>query len=132
CVWLEIGRPLRAVNVFVHLKRSWMSRESVAAVALFLLGAGLIAGLRWRAWPTAVAALVFLYCQARILGAARGIPAWRAPLTVPLLVATALAEGVGLFAVVASWTQPPATFAWALAALAIVRSLLWFAWRLAL
>ena len=61
CVWLEIGRPLRAVNVFVHLRTSWMSREALAAIALFLLGAGLVLGLRSPAWAIALTAAVFLY-----------------------------------------------------------------------
>ena len=28
CVWLEIGRPLRAMNVFFNARTSWMSREA--------------------------------------------------------------------------------------------------------
>jgi phenylacetyl-CoA:acceptor oxidoreductase subunit 2 len=88
-VWLEIGRKLRAVNVFFNPFTSWMSRESFAALLLFPLGI---------AYPPLAApmALVFLYCQARILHAAKGIPAWRAPQVVPLIVFTGLAEGAGL------------------------------------
>ncbi len=63
-----------------------------AAVALALVG-----GLAGLAWLAAALALVFVYCQARMLQAAKGIPAWREPLTVPLIVATGLAEGGGLF-----------------------------------
>ncbi|GAB3774725.1 hypothetical protein GCM10028796_49560 [Ramlibacter monticola] len=131
-VWLEIGRPLRAVNVFVHLRTSWMSREALAAVVLFVLGAGLIAGLRWRLWPTAVAAAVFLYCQARILGAARGIPTWRHPLTVPLLVLTGLTEGMGLFWLLGAWANPPLLQAVPFAMLLLARGLLGRLWRLRL
>jgi phenylacetyl-CoA:acceptor oxidoreductase subunit 2 len=130
CVWLEIGRPLRAVNVFVHLRTSWMSREALAAVVLLVLGAGLVAGLRWRLWPTALAAAVFLYCQARIVGAARGIPTWREPLTVPLLVVTGLTEGMGLFWLLGAWARPPLVLAVPLAALVLARALLWRVWRL--
>ena len=36
CVWLEIGRPLRAINVFFHPQTSWMTREGIVAVPLFL------------------------------------------------------------------------------------------------
>jgi phenylacetyl-CoA:acceptor oxidoreductase subunit 2 len=37
----------------------------------------------------------FLYSQARILAANKGIPAWRHPASVPLDGATGLAEGAG-------------------------------------
>lgn len=105
CVWAEIGRPWRALNVFFHPQTSWMSRE--AALAPLLLGAGALS-LRWPGLLpiAALAAAAFLYCQARILHAARGIPAWREALTVPLLVATGVAEGAGLYALTApAWGQ---------------------------
>jgi len=98
CVWLEIGRPLRALNVFVNLRSSWMSREALVSVFLFALGLGLAAGVKSWAAPVVIAAVAFIYCQARIVQAARGIPAWREPLTVPLLITTGLAEGAGLSA----------------------------------
>ncbi|WBY03220.1 dimethyl sulfoxide reductase anchor subunit [Ramlibacter tataouinensis] len=129
CVWLEIGRPLRALNVFLHLRSSWMSREAVAAVVLFLLGSGLVLGMPWRAWPTGIAALVFLYCQARILREARAIPAWRAPLTLPLVMLTGLAEGIGLFWLLAAWLRPEAFLMLPLAGMPIARGALWLVWR---
>ena len=88
-VWLEIGRKLRAIHVLFNPFTSWMTRESFAALLLFPLGA---------AFPPLAApvALFFLYCQARILRASKGIPAWRAPEVVPLIVFTGLAEGAGL------------------------------------
>ena len=128
-VWLEIGRPLRALNVFVQLRRSWMSREALSAVVLFALGLGVLVGLRWGGWPIALAALAFLYCQARILGAALAIPAWREPLTVPLMVLTGLAEGAGLFWLLAAWQHPPLVLAAPLGALVVLRWVLWSAWR---
>jgi len=94
-VWLEIGRKLRAAHVFFNPFTSWMTRESFAALLLFPLGIGSI--FVPSALPfAAAAALAFLYCQARILRAAKGIPAWRAPQIVPLIVFTGLAEGAGL------------------------------------
>lgn len=132
CVWLEIGRPLRAVNVFVHLRRSWMSREALAALVLFALGAGLLVGMHWRAWPTAAAAAAFLYCQARIVGAARAIPAWCAPLTPSLLVVTALAEGAGLFWLLSAFFDVPRGLLAPFGFLLILRAGLWYAWRLQL
>jgi phenylacetyl-CoA:acceptor oxidoreductase subunit 2 len=94
-VWLEIGRKLRALHVLFNPFTSWMTREAFVAVLLFPLGLGAI--FVPQALPAAaLAAAAFLYCQARILRAAKGIPAWRAPEVVPLIVATGLAEGAGL------------------------------------
>jgi phenylacetyl-CoA:acceptor oxidoreductase subunit 2 len=47
-VWLEIGRPLRAMNVMRRPGSSWMSREAMVAPLVFALGLGVAAGLR--AW----------------------------------------------------------------------------------
>jgi len=129
-VWLEIGRPWRAANVFLHLRSSWMSREALAAVVLFVLGLGLLSGMRWPAWPAGAAALAFLYCQVRILLNARGIPAWRHPFTGMLVAVTALAEGVGLYAIAAALQlHANAGAALALALLVLTRALLWEVWR---
>ena len=103
CVWLEIGRPLRAMNVFFNPGGSWMSREALVSVLLFGLGLGMVLGVRAWAAPVVVLSLAFIYCQARIVQAAKGIPAWREPLTVPLLVTTGLAEGAGLFWLATAW-----------------------------
>jgi len=106
CVWLEIGRPLRALHVFFNPRTSWMTREGFVALLLFAAGLAAAAGagglawvtwVTWATWVTALLALAFVYCQGRILKASRGIPAWREPAIVPLIVATGLAEGGGLF-----------------------------------
>lgn len=94
-VWLEIGRKLRALHVFFNPFTSWMTRESFAALLLFPLGLGAALTLQFT-WAPALAAGAFLWCQARILRAAKGIPAWRAAQIVPLVVTTGLAEGFGL------------------------------------
>jgi phenylacetyl-CoA:acceptor oxidoreductase subunit 2 len=95
-VWLEIGKKLRAVNVFFNPFTSWMTRESFAALVLFALGAAAL----WQAQPflplAGLAALAFVYCQGRILHASKGIPAWRAPQVVLLIVSTGIAEGAGI------------------------------------
>jgi phenylacetyl-CoA:acceptor oxidoreductase 26-kDa subunit len=130
CVWLEIGRPLRALNVFRNPRTSWMAREALAANALVV--AGLAAAAGWPGMPLLAAALapVFVYCQGRMLGAARGIPAWRAPLLLPLMLASAGAEGGGLF-----WLAQPArvhempALWWSFGALLLARWLLWSGWR---
>jgi phenylacetyl-CoA:acceptor oxidoreductase subunit 2 len=95
-VWLEIGKKLRAINVFFNPFTSWMTRESFAAVLVFAFGAASL----WKAQPflplAGLAALAFVYCQGRILHASKGIPAWRAPQVVLLVVSTGIAEGAGI------------------------------------
>ncbi len=97
-VWLEIGRPWRFLNVYRQPARSWMTREAYAALPVFafgLLALGFPDPIMTGA--AAIFALVFLYCQARILQAAKGIPAWRVPFFLPLVIATGLTEGAGFF-----------------------------------
>lgn len=129
CVWAEIGRPWRALNVFFHPQTSWMSRE--AAVAPLLMASG-AASLLWPQLQPLAAALaaVFLYCQARILQACKGIPAWREPMTVPLVAATGLAEGAGLYWILAPWWGQGNILSWlTLGALLLLRFVLGSAWR---
>jgi phenylacetyl-CoA:acceptor oxidoreductase subunit 2 len=95
-VWLEIGRPWRAMHVFINPRQSWMTREAMVAAVMFPAGLAAmfvpaLGGL------VLLLALGFVYCQARMLQAAKGIPAWREPMLVPLVVVTGLAEGGGLF-----------------------------------
>ncbi len=129
CVWLEIGRPWRAMNVFRQPQRSWMSREAMAGAVLFpitLVAAFMVPGL---AWAAAALALAFLYCQSRMFVAARGIPAWRAPLTSPLIVATGLAEGMGLFVASAPARGIGTKSLVALALLVLLRAAVWVLYR---
>ena len=99
CVWLEIGRPLRALNVFINPWTSWMSREAIISVVLFSAGLAAMLGFAGWLWVTAALALGFLYCQSRMLPAARGIPAWRSSWLSPLFLVTAACEGCGMFLV---------------------------------
>ena len=69
-VWLEIGRKARALHVFFNPFTSWMTRESFAALILFPLALGSMLTLSFVP-AAALAALAFLWCQARILRAAR-------------------------------------------------------------
>jgi phenylacetyl-CoA:acceptor oxidoreductase 26-kDa subunit len=134
CVWAELGRPLRALHVFFNPRTSWMTRESIAATALFPVGAAAAAGayygVQGGAWVAAVVALVFIYCQSRMLQAAKGIVAWREPRVVALLLATSLAEGAGLFWLAQSWHgHGGAGLALVFGALLLVRAGVWFAYR---
>ena len=131
CVWLEIGKPLRFLNVYRHARTSWMTREAMAGPPL--LAAGLAAAVWGHAALFALAGtlgLVFLYCQARILKQSIGIPAWRAPSLVPVIVATGLAEGAGILAMVAGLAGWPARdLAVGLGLAVAARGLVWRAYR---
>ncbi len=133
-VWLEIGRKLRAAHVFFNPRTSWMTRESYVAIAVFALGIAAVATADARlALACGAAALAFAWCQGRILRASKGIPAWRAPEVVPLIVTTALAEGAGLAALggaALSWPLAPALGLLALALIA--RALAWTRYRAAI
>jgi phenylacetyl-CoA:acceptor oxidoreductase subunit 2 len=130
CVWLEIGRPWRAINVFRRPNASWMTREAMVSVLVFGLGLGVVVGLRGWAPLLLFAALAFVYCQGRIVQAGKGIPLWREPLTVPLLVATGLAEGAGLYWLAGVAPARGGTLlALLFAALVLARWLLWRTWR---
>jgi len=113
-VWLEIGKPWRAFNVFFRPQTSWMTREGIVALPLFAVGVtaslfdtdfGLLAASRSPLVPaliTAVLGMVFLYCQVRILHSAGGLPAWREPRAMPLLGLSGLTEGLGMYLLVTS------------------------------
>lgn len=134
-VWLEIGRPLRFLHVFLNPGTSWMSREALLAPPLFVLG-GLAV---WFDQPLLClmaggVGVAFLYCQSRILTAAKGIPAWRDPMVVPLIMITGLTEGAGLLLAImflAVGSDP--WFLVAFLGLLILRLSAWlgYRWRLA-
>ncbi|TAK48202.1 MAG: phenylacetyl-CoA:acceptor oxidoreductase [Xanthobacteraceae bacterium] len=99
CVWLEIGKPWRAINVLFHPHTSWMTREALLVPPLMAAGAAaVLIDIRF-VYLAALFAAGFMYCQARMLLASRGIPAWCQKEIVPLILATALAEGAGAFLV---------------------------------
>ncbi|WP_018991604.1 DmsC/YnfH family molybdoenzyme membrane anchor subunit [Aromatoleum toluclasticum] len=130
-VWTEIGRTWRAFNVLFHPQTSWMTREAyVAALTGALVAGWAFTGIAPLAHAAGLAALLFLYCQARILKAARGIPAWREPAIVPLIVATGLVEGVSLLVLIATAQEVPSSaLLAALTALAVLRFASWLRYR---
>ena len=129
-VWVEIGRPLRALHVFFNPRTSWMSRESLLAPLLLVAALAAAFGVPLAGAMAALLALAFVYCQGRILQAAKGIPAWREPLLVPLIVATGLVEGGGALLLWHAVSGLASTWAWLGFALALLaRGLLWRAWR---
>jgi phenylacetyl-CoA:acceptor oxidoreductase subunit 2 len=120
-VWFEIGRKARALHVLFNPFTSWMTREAFVALLLFPLALGaLLTGKALAA--AALAALAFLWCQARILRAAKAIPAWRSPRVVALIVTTGLAEGAGIALFFS-------TEEWMLAAFALAVAARLLAWR---
>ena len=134
CVFLKIGRKLRFWRAVSRPQTSWMTRELYAVAVLY---PAILANLLW---PSAILsllagalALVFLWCQAKILHRARGIPAWRVPLMPWMLLATGLLEGTGLLALLLAWLkglgQPGILVPVAGLALVAVNAALWIAYR---
>lgn len=105
CVFLKLGRRFRFWRVATRWQSSWMTRETYFVGVIY---PALLANLLW---PNTVlhaliaaAAAGFLVCQANILHAAKGIPIWREPIIVPLLIVTGLLEGAGLLALAGAVT----------------------------
>jgi Fe-S-cluster-containing dehydrogenase component/DMSO reductase anchor subunit len=126
----KIGRPLRFIYVLRQPQRSWMSREAWVAGLLFPLALFAL----WSGHPTvllaaAMIALLFLFCQGMILEQSKGIPAWRNPRVIAFIMATGLAEGCGLFlllaAVLPDLNAVARPMALALVVLAATRSWTW-------
>jgi phenylacetyl-CoA:acceptor oxidoreductase subunit 2 len=73
--------------------------------------------------------LLFLFCQGMILEQSKGIPAWRQPRVIAFIMATGLAEGCGLFlllaAVLPDLGAAAKPMAFALVVLAATRSWTW-------
>ena len=129
-VWLEIGRPWRFLHVFFNPHTSWMTREALVAPPLLAaLGAAAWPGGRAAAAVVTVLALAFLYSQARVLRASKGIPAWREPRIVPLIVATGLAEGAGGFLVLTAIFGAALLGPWVIGLAALLVAIRWFAWE---
>jgi len=132
-VWLETGRPFRApLNVFFHPQTSWMTREAMVGSGLFAIGlASAWLGTLPLILLTALMALGFLYCQANILKACKGIPAWREPALVKLIMSTGLCEGVGLLLAIDARVAVghPTLQAELAAALVILLALRMLSWR---
>lgn len=130
CVWLEIGRPLRALHVFFNPKTSWMSREAFVGLLLFPSGLLALLGLSGWLWIAAAVALAFLYCQSRMLPAARGIPAWRPRSLSAFMLVTGLCEGCGLLQIQSLFQQRFESYALlALAVLLLARIAVWTHYR---
>ncbi len=144
-VWLEIGKPWRAFNVFFRPQTSWMTREGIVALPLFVLGAiailldsgvplpSTLSSLFVPALLAGSLSLAFLYCQLRILNSARGLPAWREPRAMPLLGLSGLTEGLGVYLLLAAiMGMVPKAMLLVLLLLLVMRTLSWRAYIAAL
>jgi phenylacetyl-CoA:acceptor oxidoreductase subunit 2 len=108
-VWLETGKPWRAFNVFFRPQTSWMTREAIVALPMFVLGIVAVLfeadGLLRTTLPspflpamfTAILGLIFLYCQLRILNSARALPAWRERRAMAVVGLSGFTEGLGIY-----------------------------------
>ena len=127
CVLAEIGRPFRSINVLRHPQTSWMTREAIIAPFLFITGAAaVLTGGGVLSLAAAVFAAAYLYSQARMLQAAKGIPTWRHKASIPLMLSTGIVEGSGLAALLSlvAGIRPPALTALLLLSL-LARRLAW-------
>jgi len=144
-VWLEIGKPWRALNLFYRPQTSWMSREGIVALPLLAAAAFSVladAGIRLPvplpaphipAALTAMLGLLFLYCQSAILHTARGIPAWREPRVVPLIASSGLTEGLGIYLLITAALGSVSIAMMVVAIMLVgVRALLWHGYIAAL
>ena len=130
-VWFEIGRPWRAANVMFKPQNSWMAREAYVAGCAFLLAAGsVLFRLTWLPMAAGIAGIAFLYCQARILRAAKGVPAWREPSIVMLIVTTGLVEGIAYLVIVqVAFAEPTGNIQILLVGFLMLRLFAWFLYR---
>lgn len=138
-VWLEIGRPLRSMNLFRNPASSWMTREGMVAALLLPLGIlSYVTGSSALLILSAVPAALFLYAQARILHMAKGIPAWRTPAINPLIITTGLTEGMGVLLIFAGLVEGNVAalfngYGWIVAlALVFLRGVAWLNYRYSL
>lgn len=97
----EAGRPQRGINLFRHLRRSWMSRETLA-FAIFAPAAGLDWLFPHPALRTiaALSALALMLCQGFVVYRARGVVTWNTPLMPFYFVTSGFSTGTGLLLVV--------------------------------
>lgn len=130
-VWLEIGRPWRAAHVMFKPQNSWMTREAyVAGCAILLAAASVSFQWIWLAPAAGLSGIAFLYCQARILRAATGIPAWREPVTLPLILVTGLLEGTACLIIVRTvLSESTRNLLIVLAGLTLLRLFVWNLYR---
>ncbi len=127
-VWIKLGRRWRFHLVVLNPFTSWISREAFFSLPLMALGAiGVLFEMPIVALIGSLFGLGFLFAQAQMLFGAKGIPAWREPLIVPLILATGLAEGAGLFLAITAVFSPFLT--WMMIALSLLIAIRFGVWQ---
>lgn len=99
----HLGRPERAWRALSQWRTSWLSREGVAALAVYgaalPLGALLLGGpedaptIRLLASATSLLTVVTVWCTAMIYASLRPVPQWRHPTVPAAYLLLALASG---------------------------------------
>jgi len=94
----EAGRPSRARYLLRNVRRSWMSRETLAAY-VFILSCFLDALFSTFLFSLLglISGFAFLLSQAMIIYKARGLPAWNVGIIVPLFIISGIFSGSGIF-----------------------------------
>ena len=130
-VWLEIGRPWRALHVYFNPQTSWMTREGIVALFAFSLTfVGLLLQNKLLIALAGIAGAAYLFCQSQMLRASKGIPAWREPAVVALIITTGLTEATALLLVIASLVgHAPDWLSYALLVFLGLRAKTWFTYR---
>lgn len=128
-VFMEIGRKERFWYAILRPQTSWMTREVwVVAILYPLIAANLVVSSPALWLATGAAGAAFLYCQGQIIFAAKGIPAWRAPIIPVMIIATGLTEGSGaailILAALGEATAPKA-LAMIGCVFAVITAILW-------
>ena len=124
----HLGRPERAWRAFSQWRTSWLSREGVLAVAVYLaalpLGATLLAQApsRLLAVLTALLATATVWCTAMIYASLKPVPQWRLPTVPPAYLLLGLASGA---LAVQTFASPAGIPAWLTALVVLALTAAW-------
>ena len=112
----HLGRPERAWRAFSQWRTSWLSREGVAAIAVYAaalpLGALAVWGMgdgivmRLLAGAMSFLAATTVWCTAMIYASLKPVPQWHRSTVVPAYLLLALATGTLLIAAMLPNTDP--------------------------
>ncbi len=126
---LHLGRKERAWRAISQWRSSWLSREGIAALAVYPIAIGFaaadlaLAGVATRVLGglAAAAALGTVYCTAMIYASLKPIRQWHNPHTAPDYLIYAIVSGAPLFALLRTAVLgAPGGASWAAAAAAAV------------
>lgn len=116
----HLGRPERAWRAFSQWRSSWLSREGVLSLAVFvpagILGVGWVffgQVLAWAGWLSAALATLTIFCTAMIYASLEPIPRWHngwVPLNYLLL--GLMTGALLLLSLLDLFTAPAPAFAW--------------------